>query len=659
MRQKIFNIRFDKPEKNQKYFNNLLEDIINNKCILMIGSGISKKCFGKDRKNLPNWYQFLESFMNYQYKNKKYSLKEYTEIKNMLKDSNKFQIIAGDLIEKTDIREFREFLENIFSPKDIYPSYLHKLLCLFPFRAIITTNYDNLIEKSYYEIYKRFPKLISYMDIKQGAEISKNFFIAKIHGDIEDPSTIIISQIDYMNLIHNSPNYIEFLSKLFKEYTFLFTGYSFSDPDIQFIIDKLSFNGTYCYLISDNAEVTPIECKRYFKDKKIIVLGFDNTDKSYNQLDDGFDQLLDLVLIKEKKLCSTLYPLIDNRNFVILILYGKNDKEDGLFLHNYFYRNKKILVELDNNDFKYSKIFNSFNEIAPSIDFIVLYIGKAKLNNISSNFLKAIEVIEKLKKKFHYKIIIAATPYQKEIIGEKFPDYPTFFLKENFSDVDILPLFNYTLNLSSYKLTSFSIGSGKSTICAHYKSKFESWDKDSYDLFLKYKDKIKEYRDLLAKKDYTKALEIINELISLSEFKFEKIFLREIIYDKIRCIYKLKKYKECLELFELYKIDCVNDETFRIFNYKAYSLSILGLFEESMKIANNLEINCINLLELQENILLKLKIFENTHKCLERVEFINKCLDELPNELELKSVLKKFLEMCLSCKHYAEQLEKN
>jgi len=655
----IFDIKLKDTVKKKKYLDNLVKDIINNNCILMVGSGISKRCFGKDRKNLPSWYQFLEDFINWQYRNNKYLKSEFLEIKELLRDNNKFQIVAGDLIEKTTREEFKDFLESIFSPNDIFPSYLHKLFCLFPFRAIITTNYDILIEKAYYELYKKFPKIINYNEIKNGIEIPHNFFIAKIHGDIEDPSTIILSQIDYMNLIHKSPIYIQFLKSLFKKYTVIFTGYSFNDPDIKFIVDNLSFEDNYCYLITSNQEITQIECDRYFKDQKIIVLGFDKTNNSYRQLDIGFEELLELLFVKNNKLFSRIYPLIKKNRFSVLVLYGKNDQKDGLFLQNYFYRNKKIITLPDKQSITYSRILNNFEKLCRIMDFIIIFVGKARIVNTSSKFVKLIEKIEQSKKKYHYKIIIAATPIQKEIIGKRFPDYPTFFVQEKFSDIDILPILNYASNLFSFKLESSQKICPGATTCAYYKPKYDKRDKESYLLAEKYRNEVKEYSEFLAKKDYSNGVKAIDDLISVPEFNLEIKFFQDIICDKIECMYQQNEYKTCIELFDLYKIDTINKRTFKIFQYKALSLSNLGSFEESMKIADDLEKKCSNLWELQDIIYLKQEIFELAHKCLERIKFIKEQLNELPKDLGIVSYLQKALNECLECDYYYEKIEKS
>ncbi|MHA1420287.1 MAG: hypothetical protein ACTSPO_15335, partial [Candidatus Heimdallarchaeaceae archaeon] len=101
MRNQTLKVRLNDAERGQDCYKKLLEDIINKKCILVVGSGISKKSFGKNRKTLPNWYEFLDCFIDWEYKNAKYSKKDHSELKRLLKDSNKFPIIAGDLLERT------------------------------------------------------------------------------------------------------------------------------------------------------------------------------------------------------------------------------------------------------------------------------------------------------------------------------------------------------------------------------------------------------------------------------------------------------------------------------------------------------------------------------------------------------------------------------
>jgi len=658
MRNQTLKVRLNDAERGQDCYKKLLEDIINKKCILVVGSGISKKSFGKNRKTLPNWYEFLDCFIDWEYKNAKYSKKDHSELKRLLKDSNKFPIIAGDLLERTSKNELKEFLEDVFSPQDIHPSYLHKLISLIPFRAIITTNYDNLIEKAYYEINNRFPKILASDNINIDSNVPEQFFVAKIHGDIEDPSTIVLSQIDYMNLLHQSPNYLDFMQKLFKNYTILFIGYSFSDPDIRFIVDKLSFEENYCFLVLDNQNITQIECERYFKDKKIVVLGYDNFDKSYRRLDEGFKDICDFVVIKDYSLFQKISAAVYERHFSIMVLFGKVDKEDGFFIRDYFYRNKTFIVRAGNDDFKYSTIFERFNEIAPNIDFVLIYIGKSKLSNNNSNFYKAIKLVKQYKNRSNYRILVAATSHQNEKIEEMFSDHYTHYIKDNFSDIDISPIFQYASNLAFHSSNSSSFIIDKCVVCPYFSCKYDSMDIISKNLYSEYEEQIKEYTKYISEKKLENAIEIIDKLLSLSESKFERVFFRELIYEKIKCLFWQKLYIECLGVFEQYKIHQINNETFDILEYKVLCHSYLSNYEIALTIVNKLLEDCRDMFELQYMIFLKLKVLETAKKCLEHASLIKKYIADMPKEFNIISQLEKRLKKCFSCKHYSKQLEK-
>ncbi len=657
MRVRSLKVRLNDVEKSQYYYKKLLEDIINKECILMVGSGISKKCFGKNRKTLPNWYEFLDCFIDWQYKNAKYSEKDYSELKSLLKDSSKFPIIAGDLLEKTSKHELKEFLENVFSPQDIHPSYLHKLISLIPLRAIITTNYDNLIEKAFYEINNRFPKILACDSISKESNVPEQFFVAKIHGDIEDPSTIVLSQIDYMNLLHQTPNYIDFLQKLFKNYTILFIGHSFSDPDIQFIVDKMSFEENYCFLVLDNQKITQIECERYYKDKKIIVLGYDNFDKSYRQLDEGFEEICKFLALKDYNLFPKISTTLYEKRFSIMVVFGKIDREDGLFIKNYFYRNKAFIVRAGYDDFKYSTILNRFDEIASDIDFVLIYIGKSKLSNKNSNFSRAIELVKQNKSRYRYRILVAATPHQNEKIGEVFPDYYTLYIKDNFSDIDISPIFEYISNLAFYSSNSSSYIVDKCVECPYYRCRYDSIDSFSKTLYSEYSEQIEEYKHHIAEEKFGNAIEIIDKLLLHPESKFEKEFFQEIIYKKIECLFEQKLYRECLNVFDQYSIHQINDVTFDILEYKVLCHCYLGNYEIALKITNKLLEDCRNISELHKMIFLKLKILETAKRCLEHVSLIEKYMADLPEEFGINSQLEKRMNNCFDCEHYSKQLK--
>lgn len=101
--------------------------------------------------------------------------------------------------------------------------------------AIITTNYDNLIES----IFPNYKKYIGQDDL-----LSSNpqmvGEIYKIHGCIASPNSIIITESDYANFEDKNKYLAAKLATAFVERPIVFIGYSIGDSNIQNIIQSIA-----------------------------------------------------------------------------------------------------------------------------------------------------------------------------------------------------------------------------------------------------------------------------------------------------------------------------------------------------------------------------------------------------------------------------------
>jgi len=221
----------------------------------------------KGRRPLPNWYEFLFSFIKWMNRKRKFEAIYYTELKELL-SQGKYLIVAEELLSKCNGSDFGEFLRISFDSQRIVPSYLHNLLSIIPFRGIVTTNYDNLIELAYIENRKKIPKIFTNDDVLKGRDpLKEKYFILKMHGDIEDPKSIVLSYRSYQNMMYNSPNFQGLIDRVFKNNTILLIGYGGLDPNIESIIDRVSFmNNQSCfYILSKENTFSNIEKKRFLK----------------------------------------------------------------------------------------------------------------------------------------------------------------------------------------------------------------------------------------------------------------------------------------------------------------------------------------------------------------------------------------------------------
>lgn len=113
--------------------------------------------------------------------------------------------------------------------------WVHGLLTEIPqINTIVTTNYDKMFEKAYQD------DLDVVVLNEQVPLISKNNVLYKIHGDLDFPKSIVITNEDYTNFFRNQDTPIwNKIKSLFAEKTIVFVGYSLADQNIDYLYDNI------------------------------------------------------------------------------------------------------------------------------------------------------------------------------------------------------------------------------------------------------------------------------------------------------------------------------------------------------------------------------------------------------------------------------------
>ncbi|EHT2878597.1 SIR2 family protein [Enterococcus faecalis] len=144
---------------------------------------------------------------------------------------------------KYKISEYLNSLENEFSIEGHeYEKELKALSILNP-HAIITTNYDRLLDK----LFPNFKVVVGQQVIKQKNSTSIGH-ILKIHGSTDEIEEIIISQDDY-DFFNQKQKYLSAkLLTYFMEHPIFFFGYSITDENIKSILADIS------EIVSENSD---------------------------------------------------------------------------------------------------------------------------------------------------------------------------------------------------------------------------------------------------------------------------------------------------------------------------------------------------------------------------------------------------------------------
>lgn len=114
----------------------------------------------------------------------------------------------------------------------------HKILSRLPISAFWTTNYDTLIEDSL----KKVNKIVDVKyDVDQLSHIKpkRDAVVYKMHGDVNHPSKSILTKEQYEEYYRTHEFFITALSGDLISKTFLFLGFSFTDPNLDYVLSRL------------------------------------------------------------------------------------------------------------------------------------------------------------------------------------------------------------------------------------------------------------------------------------------------------------------------------------------------------------------------------------------------------------------------------------
>lgn len=115
----------------------------------------------------------------------------------------------------------------------------HKILARLPITTFWTTNYDSLIEDSL----KAANKVVDVKhQMKQLANTrpKRDVVVYKMHGDVNHPADAILTKEQYESYYKTHEHYITALSGDLISKTFLFIGFSFTDPNLNYVLSRLN-----------------------------------------------------------------------------------------------------------------------------------------------------------------------------------------------------------------------------------------------------------------------------------------------------------------------------------------------------------------------------------------------------------------------------------
>lgn len=114
----------------------------------------------------------------------------------------------------------------------------HRLLAALPIKTYWTTNYDTLIEQALRAARKR-PDVKSTVGNLATTLPRRDAVVYKMHGDVAQPEAAVVTRDDYEAYSETHRLFSVALQGDLVSKTFLFIGFSFSDPNLSFVLGRI------------------------------------------------------------------------------------------------------------------------------------------------------------------------------------------------------------------------------------------------------------------------------------------------------------------------------------------------------------------------------------------------------------------------------------
>lgn len=278
----------------------LIAAIAKRRCVIVIGSGVSKNSINKEGKRPFSWLEFLD----YHCKN----LGENKTIRDLINQRD--FLTACQIIKKTMGDElFGKAVKDEFVTPGYSHAKIHEHIYNLDSSIVISPNFDVI-----YETYAN--------SISQGTITVKNHFdpdiaefisggeerlILKSHGSASSPKNLIFTRNDYAEARTKYKLFYEILKSLALTHKFIFFGCGIDDPDIRLLFEDIQFaHGKipFHYMSLPDGEVSHEIMDVASETMRLRFLNYSTAD-GHKELTESLGELVQLVEAKREELAGS------------------------------------------------------------------------------------------------------------------------------------------------------------------------------------------------------------------------------------------------------------------------------------------------------------------------------------------------------------------
>jgi len=191
----------------------LKQAIFDEKLVIFVGAGVSKQ------SGIPLWGDVVKTI--------------HDKLEKTFIDEKEYLKIPQLYFNSRGKKEYNELVRRILKHDDRKPNEIHDLIVRLNPCNVITTNYDDLLERAFRSNGEFLEVVERDSDIPY---VRNSRMIIKMHGGfIHD--NFVLKEDDYLNYSTNFPLIETYIKALIAKNVVLFIGYSYNDPDVKQIIN--------------------------------------------------------------------------------------------------------------------------------------------------------------------------------------------------------------------------------------------------------------------------------------------------------------------------------------------------------------------------------------------------------------------------------------
>lgn len=211
----------------------VISDVSRRRCVLFLGSGISRNSVTATGRRPKTWFDFLEYAME--------NISPKKHIRKLLKEGD--YLTACEVIKRhLGKEEFTRIVREEFLTPGYQSAKIHETIFKLDSRIVATPNFDKI-----YETYANAQANGSIIvrqhydsDVISSIRGSERV-ILKVHGTIDSPNNLIFTRAEYAEARTKYSSFYDVLEALALTHTFVFLGCGVNDPDIKLLLEDTLF----------------------------------------------------------------------------------------------------------------------------------------------------------------------------------------------------------------------------------------------------------------------------------------------------------------------------------------------------------------------------------------------------------------------------------